>query len=483
MSANDSLTLSPPVRRGPVEHGGDQRAFYVVLSPDAASRGTARPADAPGILEIGRGQGWLFPIADPWVAKAGHARLIGRAQGETVNWTVEDRGSKNGTFLNGTRLGSGPYPLKDGDVIRCGATLIVLDQGHPTEEHLGLIGQSAALEAIRAAVRRHADTGRPVHLTGESGTGKEVVASALHRRSGRTGALVAVNGATIVSTLAESQLFGHTEGAFTGAKARPGFFEQADGGTLFLDEVAEMPEPLQAKLLRVVETGEITRVGGVGAQKVDARIVTATLANLGDRVEEGRFREDLYWRLAHTRLSLPPLRDRRLDIMPLVDHFLGEAGVPPLVEIAAGSPYPWWHLADLFERCLWAPWPGNVRQLREEVWNIALAIRAVMDQPPDSRIPPPAECLSAALMALEPSALPESSAKAAPGLAEADVAAIRAAFEDAPERLPDLLTRLTDNNVNAFARMAAPWLDKSESTVRRDIYRRLKALEGLKGPR
>jgi two-component system response regulator HydG len=215
----------------------------------------------------------------------------------------------------------------------------------------------AESEGIRAVLRRVADFAQadaPVMVFGESGTGKEIVARALHANGPRrAGPFLALNVAAVPGELLESELFGHVRGAFTGATAaKEGLLEAASGGTLFLDEVAEMPLPLQAKLLRAVQEGEVRRVGDTRVFGVDVRFVCATHRDLRARVAEGLFREDLYYRLKVLALRVPPLRDRREDILPLARGFIAAERRP-----AAG-------LSPEAERALLAyRWPGNVREL------------------------------------------------------------------------------------------------------------------------
>jgi two-component system response regulator HydG len=219
----------------------------------------------------------------------------------------------------------------------------------------------AESEAIRAVFRRVADFAQadaPVMVFGESGTGKEIVARALHANGPRrAGPFLALNVAAVPGELLESELFGHVRGAFTGATAaKEGLLEAASGGTLFLDEVAEMPLPLQAKLLRAVQEGEVRRVGDTRVFGVDVRFVCATHRDLRARVAEGLFREDLYYRLKVLALRVPPLRERREDILPLARGFVAAERRP-----ASG-------LSPEAERALVAyPWPGNVRELGNAV--------------------------------------------------------------------------------------------------------------------
>lgn len=225
----------------------------------------------------------------------------------------------------------------------------------------GLIGESTAMQRIFALVERIAPTSSTILLEGETGTGKELIARAIHRQSGRKGEFVAVNCGSITPELLESELFGHTRGAFTGAHvARQGLFSCANEGTIFLDEIGEMPLAMQANLLRVLEERCVRPVGANREQPVDCRVIAATNLALAEQVEKGAFREDLYYRLNVLTITVPTLRERPEDIPALVDHFTEalsqELGVPALsLDHAA--------YADLQRH----PWPGNVRELRNTI--------------------------------------------------------------------------------------------------------------------
>jgi two-component system nitrogen regulation response regulator NtrX len=205
-----------------------------------------------------------------------------------------------------------------------------------------------------------------VLITGENGTGKELVARAIHERSPRKGPFIEVNCAAIPSELIESELFGHIKGSFTGAIAdRAGKFEQADGGTLFLDEVGDMSLAAQAKVLRVLETGIVTRIGGSKTVAVDVRVLAATNKRLDHEIAEGRFREDLYYRLNVVPILVPPLRERADDVPLLVEYFtqrLGGHGGTPGRRFNAEA------IRALQQR----PWPGNVRELRNAVERLLI---------------------------------------------------------------------------------------------------------------
>lgn len=229
-----------------------------------------------------------------------------------------------------------------------------------------IIGESAAICALRSTVRRLADTDLPVLILGESGTGKEVVARALHYQGPRSPKpFVAVNCAALAETLLESELFGHEKGAFTDAREmRRGKFEVAEGGTIFLDEIGDMSLGGQAKLLRVLEQKVITRVGGSQTIPINVRVVAATNAKLLEAVRAKKFREDLYFRLNVVSLDLPPLRDRPDDVLPLAEHFLQQ--------FALASRRPKLHLSPEAKRRLQAHhWPGNVRELRNLMERVA----------------------------------------------------------------------------------------------------------------
>jgi len=230
-----------------------------------------------------------------------------------------------------------------------------------------MIGRGGAMRAIFDKIAKTAPTQGRVLITGENGTGKELVARAIHEHSKRAdGPFVKLNCAAIPSELIESELFGHEKGAFTGAAAqRRGKFELADGGTLFLDEVGDMNPSAQAKVLRVLQEGELERVGGAETLKVDVRVIAATNKDLQAEIAAGRFREDLYYRLAVVPIELPPMRARRDDIPALVEHFLD-------VVCASNDRRQKRIASPAMTLLMQHDWPGNVRELKNVVERMVI---------------------------------------------------------------------------------------------------------------
>src|SRR5262245_52758553 len=272
--------------------------------------------------------------------------------------------STNGTFLDGAEIKEA-Y-IRAGAVIGAGASEFKFTPFEerieilPSEkEQLGeMVGRSAPMREIFGLIERIAPTDATVLIEGETGTGKDMIARTIHELSKRKDApFIVVDCGAVAGTLIESELFGHEKGSFTGAvAARQGAFELASGGTVFLDELGELSLDLQPKLLRVLEQRELRRVGGSKILKVDLRVVAATRKDLRSEVEKGKFREDLYFRLNVVPITAPPLRERREDIPPLIEHFLAKLAAP-------GQAAP--HLGDSTRAALMGhDWPGNVRELR-----------------------------------------------------------------------------------------------------------------------
>ena len=301
------------------------------------------------------------------------SRFHAEVQVGPEGYLLKDLGSKNGTTISNIRIRE--VFLESGAIFKVGKTLIKFELTQESaevrfsgEEHFGnMIGRSMAMREIFSLLARVAPTDFRVLVEGESGTGKELIAEALHSHSNRkNGPLVVVDCSAIARELIESELFGHVKGAFTGATAnRKGAFEAARGGTLFLDELGELPIDLQPKLLRALENQEIKPVGSNTTLKTDVRIVAATNRNLIHEVREGNFREDLYYRFAVIKISLPPLRERPEDISLLVAHFLKQANEMTgrgEVDISYKT----------MEKVKQHKWLGNVRELKNFIERAVL---------------------------------------------------------------------------------------------------------------
>jgi DNA-binding NtrC family response regulator len=279
---------------------------------------------------------------------------------------VVDLNSTNGTWLGSVRVYDVEVPLPAS--LRLGEVELVLEAVTPQKKETafhGIMGVDASVRQLAELIERVAPSSAAVAIFGESGTGKELVARALHACSARADKpMIPVNCAAISKELIESELFGHEKGSFTGAmNARKGAFEEADGGTLFLDEIGELPLDLQAKLLRALESGEIKRVGASRPMNVDVRVVAATNRDLLAASREGKFREDLYYRLCVIPLHLPPLRNRRGDVVGLAEHFVRVYSPRgQTVRFTQGA----------LERLQHHTWPGNIRELRNVVHRALL---------------------------------------------------------------------------------------------------------------
>jgi transcriptional regulator with GAF, ATPase, and Fis domain len=294
------------------------------------------------------------------------------------------------------------------------------------------VGEHPLMQKINTMVRRVATSDATVLITGESGTGKELVARAVHTYSHRAaGPFVAINCAAIPEELLESELFGHVRGAFTGAlAARVGMFRLADGGTVFLDEVGEMPVSLQPKLLRVLQNGEVRRVGADQPLSVDVRVIAATSKDLAVEVEKGAFREDLFYRLQVIPIHLPPLRARRSDIPLLVQHFLEKQNLKysRTIQLAAETMVYLWEY----------DWPGNVRELENLVERLVVLS--------DTGLVGPEDLPSYVRAFISEKKIPNP----APNNGELD---LQQAVEQFENRLIDEALRHTNSNITAAARI------------------------------
>ena len=336
-----------------------------------------------------------------------------------------------------------------------------LDQRYGLE---GLIGGSAAMNRVFDLVRQAGRTEATVLILGESGTGKELIARALHNLSSRApNRFVAINCAALTESLIESELFGHVRGAFTGAhESTEGQFEYAHGGTLFLDEIGDMPQATQAKLLRVLENREVVPVGSNTARPVDVRILAATNRDLRARVKEGKFREDLFWRLAVVTVDLPPLRERLEDLPVLVEHFLRHFREQHQKEIREVE-------EPVLRRLGQHSWPGNVRELRNAVETMVVLDRdgrlGLDDLPPSLR----AEHLEPE-QPHAPSGLPAIPAEPRPAAPAADPG-YQLAGKSLAEVERDLIA-LTLKSLGGNRQKAAERLGMGERT----LYRKIKEL-------
>ena len=361
-----TLTRTESAPIGRIAFGGLHR-LLVVYSSTATDVGHSRTLTQDPLV-IGRDpeQTPSLQLHQTRVSRR-HASVEPGEDGRS--WLLRDLQSRNGTFLNGERVEQAQ--LRDGDVIRIGSSLLLFQFLDPAACGRvldadpagagGLIGHGHALARVREAIRT-APPNAPTLILGETGVGKELVARAIHDHSGRPGPFAPVNCAALPSNLAESELFGHVRGAFTGADARRGLFGRADRGTLFMDEIGELSAEVQAKVLRALAIGEVRPVGSDLSRQLDVRVIAATNVDLEGAVASGRFRADLYARLMSHIIEVPPLRDRREDVLELTRHFLRGAGGAQIAP-------------DCAEALLIYGWPYNVRELEQVLSALAATVR------------------------------------------------------------------------------------------------------------
>ncbi|MFT3926654.1 MAG: sigma 54-interacting transcriptional regulator [Myxococcales bacterium] len=349
--------------------------LVLVYGPEPTSVGQVQLLDQLPLV-IGRKveHGNALVLHDPKASRS-HACI----EASELGIRIRDLASKNGVAVNGQLTESAE--LVDGDVIRIGSHLFVL-QALDEETRAALMGggrlslteltgQSPRLLAVLRKIEQFAPADHPVLILGETGVGKELVARALHRVSGRKGAMVPVNCGALPANLIESELFGHDAGAFTGAlQERSGLFDEADGGTIFLDEIGDMPMPLQVSLLRVLATGEVRRVGSRRFHSVDARVIAATHVDIEAGAARGAFRGDLYGRLRAAVIEVPPLRKRKEDILELARRFLmSSPGHGSRADSRARARLEF--SPDVAEVLLTHDWPFNVRELEQVMATMA----------------------------------------------------------------------------------------------------------------
>jgi transcriptional regulator with PAS, ATPase and Fis domain len=419
----------------------------VVAGPD---RGKSCPLRR-GQVVVGTGAECDLVLSDPAVSHR-QFELVSSVQG----FVLRDLGSTNGTFVGKLRVQE--VVLGETTEIQVGRTRIKFaardeQEGFPLSPHHrfgSLLGKSPLMRHCFALLERIVQTDSTVLLEGESGTGKEVAAQSLHQLSARSaGPFVVTDCGAIAPSLVESELFGHEKGAFTGADAqKTGALERADGGTLFLDEIGELDVALQPKLLRFLEGREVRRLGGTQSRVIDVRLVSATNRRLEERVREGAFREDLFFRLAVLRVELPPLRRRPEDI-PLLALEMARRLRPD------ADPASW-----LDERALAVlqshHWPGNVRELRNVVERLAVLPELPLEAALGGRLGPPGE--------------PH----------EQSLVSSRLTYHDAKERVLDAFERgyvaqLLDEEQGVVARAA------ERAGVPRQTFFRLIRKHGLRG--
>jgi transcriptional regulator with GAF, ATPase, and Fis domain len=328
----------------------------VIEGPDAGKEFALDPSSPSRVL-LGTSPACEMRLSDPTVSRR-HAAFEPAGR----RYKLTDFQSTNGTFVDGVAIGEA-Y-VRGGEIVRCGSTAMRLEQGEaapspplPSAMRFGrTLGASVTMRRLYPLCERLAKARVPVIIEGETGTGKEMLAESLHEMSGSSGPFVVFDCTTVSAALVEAELFGHERGAFTGAVAsRAGVFEEANGGTLLIDEIGDLELPLQAKLLRAIDRGEVKRVGGQKSIKVQVRILSATRRDLDKAVAAGHFRDDLFHRLAVARIELPPLRERKGDVPLLARRFAQEMGAPNALSAEVLARFDEYH------------WPGNIRELRNAV--------------------------------------------------------------------------------------------------------------------
>jgi len=397
-------SLSFPFRGVHVRIDGSGAVFVShrlrLIVTDGPSKGLEREVAASRVL-IGSGHGNDIVLDDSAVSRR-HCEIVATEGG----YVVRDLASKNGTFIDGIAVMEAPVP--GGAHIRLGRSGIVFQPASKAErleqsaaDRLGdLVAASAAMRGVFDLVGKIAPTELSCIVIGETGTGKELIARAIHRLSDRSRAsFVVVDCAALADPLHEAELFGHERGAFTGAdRARAGAFERAHGGTVFLDEIGELPPQMQKSLLRALEHREIKRLGAAEYIDVNVRVVTATHRDLTAMVRAGAFREDLFYRLAEIVIEVPPLRERRDDILPIAREILARAGAEQARRLDEGAS----------ELLVEHAWPGNVRELR----NVLRRASALTS----SRVLGREDLLRAGLGARGPSSAPPTAFPPAPAV-------------------------------------------------------------------
>jgi two-component system nitrogen regulation response regulator GlnG len=379
------MTPETPNLGGTLLVADDEESIRWVLERSLAQRGHRVVSVSNGMtaLETLRTQDIDVALVDIRMPDLSGLDLLTRSREEGLDTLLIVMTAQNtmGNAIEATKRGAYDYLTKPFDLEEVGLLVdralalrrLTRDlqrlRGELEQRHELVIGRTPAMQEVYKVIGRVAATDATVLIQGDTGTGKELVAKTLHYHSGRNGPFVALNCSAIPNELLESELFGYERGAFTGAtERRIGKFEAAVGGTLFLDEIGELPLALQAKLLRVLQEREFTRVGGREAIRADARIVAATNQDLEAAAQAGRFREDLYFRLNVVRITVPPLRDRRADIPDLIDFFIDKVNRTLGTTIVGITD-------DARELLVRHSWPGNVRELENTLLRAAVLAR------------------------------------------------------------------------------------------------------------
>ncbi|HEY3665520.1 MAG TPA: sigma 54-interacting transcriptional regulator [Polyangiaceae bacterium] len=339
---------------------------------------------AGGAVRIGTAEENDLILTDTTVSRR-HCEVIPTSNGIRIR----DSGSTNLVVVGGALVVdatfTAPIQIELGDTIITITPLLetVYREQLDTDRFGDLLGKAPPMQELFADLERIAPTELSLLIEGETGTGKELVAESVHRASARAdGPFITFDCSSVAPTLAESELFGHERGAFTGAvNARAGIFEQAQGGTIFLDELGELPKDLQPKLLRVLEKREVRRIGGTRTIPIDVRLIAATNRNLRAEVQRGSFREDLYFRVAGARVYIPPLRERMSDLPRLIGSFLAASHPPRTLNEV---PQHLWEMLRSYR------WPGNVRELRNAVQRMLVTPDRVLEPEAESAGAPPA---------------------------------------------------------------------------------------------
>lgn len=372
--ASGDRTLTLDDSQASVANGGTL-LLEIVGGPDRGRKYTI--GAGRGRIRIGRHEDNEIALTDP--AASRHHAEIERCENGAV---VRDLSSKNGILLDGFRVQEAH--LASECCLQIGTSLIKVERGEPTglppaaegDKFDEMLGRSEPIRQVFRIIRKVADSQLTVLTTGETGTGKELVARALHYGSHRAaGPFVVVDCGSVPPDLMENELFGHECGAFTGATSvKRGLFELAEGGTIFLDEVGELSHGQQPKLLRVIEQGEVRRLGNPTPLPVDVRIVAATNRDLHEDVKAGRFREDLYYRLSVLQIHVPPLRERVEDIAMLANYFLVRLNSVSSQKVLARA------TLDVLRKY---QWPGNIRELRHAIERAFLLSAGEVIHPSD----------------------------------------------------------------------------------------------------